>query len=311
MMTYSMARQGCSVDEILRAAVDFAFDGIDWVTTYGRPAAELRRRSEDAGLPVVAYTFFFDGFTAGKADWLDGVKRELESAVTLGAPLVMVPTPPLAGCADRIEGQKRWIDALAQAAPLVRASGLIYTFENFPGRLSPFVTAADFFAARAVIPELALTFDDGNAASGEDMLESYRLCRDCVRHVHFKDWYAFDAPAEDRTPTLDGRYFKPALVGDGVIDSPAMLRALRESGYDGFINIEYEGNDIPAREAMRLGLERLRAAEPQDDGAPLPRQEEAARNPRKNYTGENSRAPARPGSHIGNTVVNKTKKTKE
>lgn len=257
MMTYSMARQGCSVDEILQAAVDFGFDGIDWVTTYGRPAAELRQRSADAGLPIAAYTFFFDGLSAGRKDWLDDVKREVNTAVELGAPLVMIPTLPLPGTVDRIEGQKRWIDALAIAEAPIRDAGICYTIENFPGTMSPFVTADDFFTARKSVPTLALTFDGGNASTGENMIESYRKCRDHVRHVHFKDWYEFDSPAEDRTQTLTGSYYKAALIGDGIIDSRSMLDELQKNNYTGFINIEYEGS-IPAREAMRIAVERLR-----------------------------------------------------
>ncbi len=261
MMTYSMARQGCAAEEIIQAAVDFGFDGIDWVTTYGHPAAELRKRSQDAGMPIVAYTFHFNDFMSGKENWLDEVKRELAVAVELGAPLVMVPTPALPGTTDRLEGQKRWIEALAQAEALVRDARVIYTIENFPGRLSPFVTADDFLTAQKQIPTLQLTFDDGNAASGEDMIESYRLSRQYVKHVHFKDWYEFDTPADDRMPILNGHYYKPALIGEGVIDSCAMLHALQDGGYDGYINIEYEGDAVPARKAMRRAIALLRGWE--------------------------------------------------
>ena len=57
----------------------------------------------------------------------------------------------------------------------------------------------------------------------------------------------------------DGRYYFPALIGEGDIDSIATLRTLEELEYDGFINIEYENNKYPADEAIRRALDYLRS----------------------------------------------------
>ena len=57
----------------------------------------------------------------------------------------------------------------------------------------------------------------------------------------------------------DGFYYKPALIGEGVVDSRATVRTLEETGYKGFVNIEYEGNEYPAHEGVRKVLEYLRA----------------------------------------------------
>ena len=57
----------------------------------------------------------------------------------------------------------------------------------------------------------------------------------------------------------DGFYYKPALIGEGVVDSRATVKALEEVGYDGFVNIEYEGDDVPAHEGVRRVLEYLKS----------------------------------------------------
>ncbi len=259
MMTYSMARQGAGVEEIIQAAVDFGYDGIDWVTNYGRSAAELRRRSADAGLPVVAYTFFLGRFQEGQKDWVSDACRELDLAAELGAPLIMVPTLPLSRAATREDGRKMWIEAMARVTEEAKVRKLIATVENFPGLMSPFVTAADFMAARREVPELRLTFDDGNASGGESPVDSYLACAEWVCHAHFKDW-TLAAPGEGMEQ-LDGRYFVPALIGEGVVDTPAVLGAMRDRGYAGYVNIEYENNHYSARESMRKAIEYLRALE--------------------------------------------------
>jgi sugar phosphate isomerase/epimerase len=249
MMTYTMARQGFQVEDIVRVAAELKMDGIDWVSTYGRDPRELKKRSDDAGLPVVAHTFFLSKVTTREPGYLDDAKKSLEDAVILGAPLVMIPTPPVAGVADRRECRKIWTDALTQIAPLATDAGVLLTVENFPGLSSPFVTAADFFEAREAVPSLYLTFDNGNASTGEDQLESLRQCISYVKHVHFKDWDFSPDPLEGYRQMING-YYRPALIGEGDIDSLATLRELKKNGYAGYINIEYENNDHPADRAM-------------------------------------------------------------
>lgn len=260
MMTYSMARQGkYDVEDIIRTAAELKMDGIDWVTTYGRPAEELRQRSADAGLPVVAYTFFLSALCRGESGWEEEAERELANALALNAPLVMIPTPVIAGLADRKEIRRVWTDALAKMAEMAGDAGLILSVENFPGMLSPFVTAADFLEAKRQIPSLQLTFDNGNAATGEDPVASLRACAGDIVHVHLKDWQRRDTPCAGFRQMLDGRYYAPALIGEGVVDSKATLRELAAVGYRGCINIEYESDQYPADKGIARALSLLRS----------------------------------------------------
>ena len=150
-------------------------------------------------------------------------------------------------------------DMLAEIAPLAEARKLVLSVENFPGMLSPFVTAEDFFKAKALVPSLKLTFDNGNAATGEDQVSALKACAGDIVHVHLKDWERSETAAEGFRQMLDGAWYCPALIGEGVVDSCATLRALEETGYDGFINIEYENNKYRADEGVRKVLEFLRA----------------------------------------------------
>ena len=257
MMTYTLMRQGSfTPEDCVRTAAALKMEGIDWITTYGRDPRELRRMSVDAGLTVAAHTFFL----RENADetLLDAAKRSLDDACMLGAPLVMIVPIPFAGVADPAENRRRWCDRLNRVAPLAAERSLLMSVENFPGMESPFVTAADFHEAKKLVPSLKLTFDDGNAATGEDPVESLKQCFGDVVHVHFKDWEIFDAPGEGRREMRDGRFYRAALVGEGAVDSRAVLRTLEELGYEGFINIEYENNRYPGDLAVKKALEYLR-----------------------------------------------------
>jgi sugar phosphate isomerase/epimerase len=251
-----MSRQGYSVEEIIKTAANLKMKGIDWVTLYGRDPEELRKMSLDAGLQIVCHTFFAEKLLANDKNWLDEIKQSVDDAVTLGAPVVMIPT----GVNENIprkDFRNFWIEALKQIAPLCDQAGITLTIENYPGKHSAFVTAADFLEAKKHVPQLKLTYDDGNAASGEDPVESIKLCKNDIVHVHFKDWYIYDRPCEGCREMLNGKYFKPALIGQGDIPTSACLKALKNIGYDGYINIEYESSDIPADQAIKQAIDFL------------------------------------------------------
>ncbi len=260
MMTYTLMRQkGCFTPaDCVRVARELGMEGIDWISTYGEDPALLRKMSEDAGLTVAAHTFFVrpkEGETVGSA-----IERSLDNACILGAPVVMIPPAPLKDVESREENRKRWCERLALAASLAQARNLILTVENFPGLLSPIVTAADFHEVQQAVPSLKLTFDNGNASTGEDQLASLRACAKDIVHVHFKDWERSETPVDGMRQMLDGAYYRPALIGEGVVDSRATVRELEKINYKGFVNIEYEGNKYPGDEAVRRVLDFLRTS---------------------------------------------------
>lgn len=258
MMSYTMSRQGFSVEEIIKTAVKLNMEGIDWVTTYGRNPKELRKISVDAGLELVCYTFFADKLMSGESKWLDEIKQSIDDAVSLGVSAIMIPTVVNENI-PRDDFRRFWINALKQITPLTEQAGITLTIENYPGKDSAFVTAADFLEAKAQIPQLKLTYDNGNAATGEDPVDSLKLCKDDIVHVHFKDWYIKNRPGEGYRKMLNGKYFKPALIGQGDIPTSACLKALEEIGYEGYINIEYEGDNIPADKAIESAVDFLKS----------------------------------------------------
>lgn len=171
----------------------------------------------------------------------------------MDVPVVMIPTGYKD--MDRDAFRDLWIEGLKEIVPLTDDAKLILTVENFPGKLSAFVTAEDYYKAKAEIPQLKLTFDDGNAAFGEDPMESF----DDVVHAHFKDWYIVNQPRKGYRNSLIGKYFKSALISQGNIDTAAVWKTMKEYSYNSFINIEYEGNDIKADKAIQIATDYLRS----------------------------------------------------
>ena len=258
MMTYTLMRQGCfTPEDCVQTAAKLGMAGIDWVTTYGRDPEELAKITADAGLEVALHTFFMPH--QSEISQKDMAQKGLDDACLLGAPGVMIVPIPYEGVTDPAENRKRWAEKLNMAAELAAERNLVLTVENFPGIYSPVVTADDFYDLKKQVPSLKLTFDNGNAASGEDQIQSLKRCFKDVFHVHFKDWEIRETPEEGWRLMRDGRYYRPALIGEGSIDSRATLKVLEEFEYKGFINIEYENNKYPGDIAVAKALEFLNA----------------------------------------------------
>jgi len=264
-MTYTVARQarGHAVDMMVlcRMARALGFDALDQVTLYDYEAGEIRRLADDHGLKIICYTFFVGVNTpapAQRARAVDEFRRGLEVARVLGAPRVMLPIAGVAG-QSRPAQQQQIIDGLREIVPLGQAAGITVTIEHFPGFESPFVTSPDLDVALAAVPGLKITFDSGNCLTGgENPVDAWRRHRSVIDFVHFKDWTRGDF---DGRTMRDGHRYRPAVVGEGVVDYPALLRAMRVDGYPGHINLEYEGDDYPADEALRRALAYLRRVE--------------------------------------------------
>lgn len=255
MMSYTIARQ-LSADQIDLVRMfgftrEIGLDGVDMVSTYGRHAREVRRLLDDFGLRAACHTISAD-FNQTEEEplqqALDAVQRGLENAVIMGAPCIMVVTPGREGI-SREETRRRWIVGLGKCMPFAKDAGVAVTVENFPGALSPFVTSADFLAAQKEVPDLRLTFDNGNVfTGGEDPADCFRACAESVVHAHFKDWVH---PESGGMLGLDGQRYTGALIGEGLLDHRSCLAAMLEAGYAGYINLEYENNKYDGEEATR------------------------------------------------------------
>jgi len=260
MMSYTMARQPehFDLEEMLKLTRELDLDGIDFVGLHDKTAKELRKMADDHGVPVICHTFSADfdhEDDAARKSAVEGSKQSIDDAVELGAPVVMIPTGGKAG-EDRNAARRRWIRGLKELQPFAREAGVVLTVENFPGAESPFVIAADMLEAVREVPEFKITFDNGNAAGGEDPAESFARCAEHVVHAHFKDWTIVGQ--NEGTRMLDGRWYKPALIGEGIVDHKSCLAAMQAAGYDGHIDIEYEGNDYKPADAVRRAVDYLR-----------------------------------------------------
>lgn len=264
MMSYTISRQADKFD--LRKTLDLTEElelaGIDFHTTHGETPETLRSMCEDRGIPIVGYIFSADmNFPTAeeRAPALENVRRGVDVAARLGAPRVLIPTGNK-DVGDRDQARRNWIEGLREAVPIAEDAGIVLTVENFPGNHSAFVVADDLLQACGEVPGLRITYDCGNAFGGEDPAESFRKTADVTVHAHFKDWEVSKTPKEGFREMLCGEFHRPALLGEGSVDHRSVLHAMKDCGYDGCINIEYEGKRDPYQ-SVRKAVNHLRELE--------------------------------------------------
>jgi sugar phosphate isomerase/epimerase len=89
----------------------------------------------------------------------------------------------------------------------------------------------------------------------------FRALAEHVVHAHFVDLVEHLPGREAGRRAMDGNAYTGCVLGEGAVDFPALIRAMRARGYDGTVEIEYQGNEYDAEEGIRRSLEYLRGVE--------------------------------------------------
>ncbi len=271
MMTYTIARQATDgkpdMVDICRFAKELGIDAMDQCGLYGYDPKEIRRIADDYDIKIICYTFsanlnFPDA--ESRKPGLEAIREGLEIAHILGAPIIMLP---IGGKKEltRQQSRKNVIEGLKEAAKLATAANIKLSAEHFTGVDAPFLTSSDMKEAIEQIPDFYVTYDAGNVLiAGENPVDSFLKTKNKIIHAHFKDWTHAQTDGCEvgaARKGLDGKFYCAALIGEGLVDYPRVLQTMKDAGYDGYINIEYEGNKYSAKQAVRLALDYLRQVE--------------------------------------------------
>jgi L-ribulose-5-phosphate 3-epimerase len=158
-------------------------------------------------------------------------------------------------------------DACTRLGEFADKAGAVFAIETGPepaARLGRFIRSLPGNGIR-------VNFDPANLAMviGEDASAAVRDVADLVVHTHAKDGIMLKRPdpvalygafAEGSKAALNpDDYIREVPLGEGAVDFPKYLAALRDTGFDGFLTIEREVGDQPA-EDIRRAVQFLSAA---------------------------------------------------
>lgn len=111
-------------------------------------------------------------------------------------------------------------------------------------------------------PNFKTTLDIGNfLCVDEDPIVGVKKNLNIASLIHFKDFYIrpYDENPGDGKwfLTANNNYLRGSIVGQGDINIRAIVKLIKESGYDGNITVEFEGME-DCKEASRIGMENVK-----------------------------------------------------
>ena len=232
-----------AIDKVAAAgfdAIEFNAEDIPWAPAHVRPSlsgeerARLRRRAKDAGVAISAiggHISLVEADPDVRQANLDYALGCVDLAADVGAEvdhLFSGMTP------EGVPQEKAWdwlVDGAAQCIERGQAVGVTVGFEPVATQFVCTVGGLQRLMEALEPLELHVNYDASHyQVHGDDPVESVRTFGDRIAHVHVKD----------AKGTPEAYEFSP--LGQGDINFPGMISALREIGYDGFLSVEYEAN---------------------------------------------------------------------
>ncbi len=178
---------------------------------------------------------------------IDHTRRALTLARELGAPCITTePGGPVEPGASWSAALLRFVEHLKPVAEHAEKEGVLLLIEPEPGLIIE--TADQFLELMKHIdsPAVGLNFDIGHFyCVGDDPAPTVHRLAPYIRHFHLEDIAAT-------------RVHHHLIPGEGAIDFAAVLRAIRDIRYDGWITIELYPYVEDPDHAARTALARVR-----------------------------------------------------
>ena len=267
-----LAATKCGYTAICDMAKEIGFEGIEFINLKNEKwgeeddefviAEKIRNHCKEIGLEIIAYTVGANFLSADIEAEMKKLKHCVDIANALGAPLMrhdVVYNLP--------EGVT-YLDVIPRIAPLIneiseyaKAKGIKTCTENHgfifqaPERVKALIDAVNN-------PNYRWLCDMGNfLCTDSEPLESVKIAAPYTIHVHAKDFLFRSKdeikPAGFGITTSGGNYLRGTVAGHGIVPIKACVDALKASGYDGWLSLEFEGaeDNIPA---IKNGFQNLK-----------------------------------------------------
>jgi len=196
------------------------------------------------GLRISMFTGYCDLAHPNPQEWerqVEHVRQNVESALILGAKVVRIVAGSWRVGTTRDTLINNVVRALRECIPYARERGVELAFEDHPQigtKIEDFVE----IIKRATGTGVKVNLDTSNPLlDGDDPVKLAEMVKDRVIHVH----------VSDRHENLDH-----AVIGEGVVDFPAIFRILKSAGYDGWLSLVVGG--MRGADGIRASIEYVR-----------------------------------------------------
>ncbi len=261
---------------IVKLAKDMGFDGIEFTDlkvpegmTEEQYAQKIRNECDKIGLPVISYTIGANllTFEEGRNDCeVERVCRKLDVAKILGAPTLRHDAAWGVPEKDRsftgFENILPWlVEGSRKITHYAKSLGIVTMIENH-GYFCQDSDRVERIVNGVCDPNFGVLLDIGNFnCADENSLIATGKLLPYIKHVHAKDFHIKSGNAADPGQgffrTRGGNYLRGAIIGHGDVPVYQCVRNIKNSGYDGFISVEFEGME-DCLTGIRIGADNLR-----------------------------------------------------
>ncbi|MBQ2729491.1 MAG: sugar phosphate isomerase/epimerase [Clostridia bacterium] len=242
---------------VIEKAKEMGFDGIEFVeNSFTNPdkAHLIREKCEQVGITPV--TFCVGGNLAHEdSDALDKEIKRLKSLVDVASLMgvSMMRHDVAYGPFKRTynTGYDAAIPYIAEGAREIteyaQSKGIKTMTENH-GFFSQDALRVEKLINAVNHPNFGALVDIGNfMCADEDPAHSVGIMAPYAMHVHCKDFYFKNGteinPGDGWFQTRSGNYLRGCLIGFGNGKAPQSIRVLKNSGYEGYMSVEFEGGE--------------------------------------------------------------------
>jgi L-ribulose-5-phosphate 3-epimerase len=202
-------------------------------------AQELGSRLHRLGAPVIALSPYekriADRIEAVRLAAVERLAHAIALAASLGATKLRVLAGEEVACTEWGDALPRLARSLRHLAARAREHGITLLVENHMDTMATSAERTVAICEAVACDNVRILFDPANLATlgAEGFLESFALQKRWIGHVHVKD-----------AVTDHGRR-RSVVPGEGRDPWPALFAAMRESGYESDVSVEYERRWLP------------------------------------------------------------------
>ncbi|HUW32619.1 MAG TPA: sugar phosphate isomerase/epimerase family protein [Planctomycetota bacterium] len=218
-------------------------------------AREAKKISDEAGLEIPTLATYL-----GCTD-LDSVKKAMEAAQIMGAPMLRVGVPGYDGKTNYRVLFARAQDDYAKVEHLAKDHGLKACLEIHMGNICPSASAAYRFVSVFDPKHVGVIFDPGNMVyeGMENWQFGMELLGEYLAHVHVKNSGWRIASGQPNGNLV----WQPSMASlrSGIVNWCDVIRALKAVKYNGWLSNENFASDLPTDAKLADDLRYLKSLE--------------------------------------------------
>ncbi|WP_163582797.1 sugar phosphate isomerase/epimerase family protein [Gracilibacillus saliphilus] len=230
---------------------------------------DIIKKANELELGLSNYAIGAEFLTDNNKDYqreIDRVKKEVDIANALGVKRMRHDVsfkPPTEASIEQFDRDlPKIVEACQEIADYAKQYEIITSIENH-GFYIQGSDRVNLIIKKVNRSNFGLTLDTGNfLCVDEDPYCAIQKCLDNTTMLHVKDFYVRQDTTnflgEGWLTSIGGKYLRGAITGHGDIDLRTILQVIKESGYDSYVSIEFEGME-ECKKASNISLQNVQS----------------------------------------------------